>query len=191
MRWSPLGKIFDPRDFQLPLRCVEFAQAPQALVLEDRVRVYFSSRSVDSPGNFISHICFVDFSLDWRSIIAVSEEQVVPNGELGTFDEHGTFPMNILATEDVVYGFTTGWSRRVSVSVDTAIGLVVSKDGGNSFKKLGPGPILGPTKTEPFLVADGCVVRDTGAFHMWYIFGSHWIAGARDGVPERVYKTPP
>src|SRR5690606_42009093 len=56
---------------------------------------------------------------------------------LGCFDEHGIFPMNVLRHRDIVYGYTCGWSRRVSVSVDTAIGLAVSHDEGLTFQRIG------------------------------------------------------
>ena len=46
MRWIKLGKIFDPSEHKLPNGCVEFAQSPQALVFDDFVRIYFSTRAV-------------------------------------------------------------------------------------------------------------------------------------------------
>ena len=61
MKWKKLGKIFDPTEYQLPNTCVQFAQAPQALVFDDFVRIYFSTRSVDEKnGKYLSHIAFVD-----------------------------------------------------------------------------------------------------------------------------------
>ena len=44
LHWKKLGKIFDPRDHQLPQNCEEFAQSPQGMVLQDRVRIFFSAR---------------------------------------------------------------------------------------------------------------------------------------------------
>ena len=61
MKWKKLGKLFDPTEHALPNRCVEFAQSPQTLVLEDRVRMYFSTRERDSVGKYLSHVAFVDF----------------------------------------------------------------------------------------------------------------------------------
>jgi len=39
LKWIKLGKIFDPAEHELPLASVGFAQSPQALVLDDRVRI--------------------------------------------------------------------------------------------------------------------------------------------------------
>ena len=110
MKWKKLGKIFDPTQHQLPNDCVQFAQSPQALVFEDFIRIYFSTRSVDkNNGKYLSHIAFVDLQKNLRDIIRVSDENVIPLGELGCFDEHGIFPMSVMRHGDAVYGYTCGW----------------------------------------------------------------------------------
>lgn len=189
MRWQKLGKIFDPRDHVLANGCKEFAQSPQALVFADFIRIYFSTRSVDTRnGKFLSHIAFVDLGKDLRSIVRVSDKTVLPLGELGCFDEHGIFPMNVLSHGGAVLGYTCGWSRRVSVSVETAIGLTISHDNGLTFQRVGSGPVLSASLHEPFLVGDGFVKVVGNTFHMWYIFGTCWKRSAPEAEPERTYK---
>lgn len=189
MRWRSLGKIFDPREHSLPLGMGEFAQSPQALVFDTHIRIYFSTRSRDADGaQFRTHVLFADFSTDLSRVLGISKQEVIPLGELGTFDEHGIFPMNVLRVEDRVYGFTSGVSRRISVPVDTAIGLVVSRDDGASFERVGNGPILAPTLHEPCIIADPFVARQDGQFRMWYIFGHSWRHYPGSPQPERVYK---
>lgn len=188
MRWLKHGKIFDPAGYHLPNGCVQFAQSPQTLVFDDFVRIYFSTRSVDATGKFLSHIAFVDMHKDLRSVIRVSEHTVLPLGGLGCFDEHGIFPMNVVRHEGLVYGYTCGWNRRVSVSVDTAIGLAISRDDGITFQRQGDGPVLAASLHEPCLVGDGFVRVVDGIFHMWYIFGTGWKKYAPDATPDRTYK---
>ncbi len=189
MKWKKLGKIFDPSQYVLPNHCAEFAQSPQALVFDDFVRVYFSTRSVDQcNGKYLSHIAFVDLQKNLRDVIRVSDNTVIPLGGLGCFDEHGIFPMNVLRHRDAIYAYTTGWSRRVSVSVDTAIGLAISKDDGLTFQRTGPGPVLAASLNEPCLVGDGFVRVINGVFHMWYIFGVAWKQFSGESSPDRVYK---
>jgi hypothetical protein len=189
MRWRKLGKIFDPTHYKLPNDCVEFAQSPQALVFDDFVRIYFSTRAVDKHnGKYRSHIAFLDVERDLLSIIRVSEKTVIPLGDLGCFDEHGIFPMNVLRVGECVYGYTCGWNRRVSVSVDTAIGLATSSDDGLTFQRIGPGPVLAASLHEPCLVGDGFVKVIGGVFHMWYIFGTGWKRFAPESAPDRTYK---
>lgn len=188
MRWQRHGKIFDPTEHRLPAGCTQFAQSPQALVCDDFVRIYFSTRAVDTTGKFLSHVAFVDMPRNLREVIRVAERPVIPLGALGCFDEHGIFPMNVLRVGDEVWGYTTGWNRRVSVSVDTAIGLAVSRDGGSSFERIGDGPVLAQSLHEPCLVGDGFVRQVGDRFHMWYIFGTGWKRHAVDAAPDRTYK---
>lgn len=188
MKWTKLGKIFDPTEHVLPDGCAEFAQSPQALVLDDRVRVYFSTRQRDDLGKYISHVAFVDFAHDLRRIIGVSTRPVIEQGALGCFDEHGIFPMNVLADGDRVLAYTTGINRRVSVSADSSIGLAISRDRGLSFQRHGTGPLLSASLHEPFLVADAFVKRYDGTYHMWYIYGTKWQSFADQEPPDRVYK---
>jgi len=187
--WKKLGKIFDPTEHQLANRCVEFAQSPQALVFDEFVRVYFATRERElAGGKYKSHIAFVDFTRDLTTILRVSDKTVIELGTLGSFDEHGIFPMNVLRDANRIYGYTCGWNRRVSVSVDTAIGLALSDDNGVTFRKIGDGPILGPSLREPFLVGDPFVRLHGGLFHIWYIFGVRWRSFVAGQPPDRVYK---
>lgn len=188
MRWRKLGRIFDPARFTLPHRCTEFAQSPQALVFGDFVRIYFSTRSLDANGKYLSHVAFVDTKKNMRDIVGVSGHTVIELGGLGCFDEHGIFPMNVLWRGDSVYGYTCGWSRRVSVPVETAIGLAISRDGGHSFQRIGKGPVLAASSLEPCLVGDPCVRVFGDLYHMWYIFGTGWRRFSAGGAPERTYK---
>jgi hypothetical protein len=188
MKWLKLGKIFDPTDHSLPNNCFEFAQSPQVLVMNDRVRVYFSTRERDDIGKYLSHVAFVDFDKSMKNIIEISTKTVIELGELGCFDEHGIFPTNVLRDGDRVLAYTTGWNRKVSVSVDASIGLAISHDDGLTFEKYGKGPILSASLKEPFLVADAFVDKYNGFYHMWYIYGTKWKRFTELEQPDRVYK---
>ncbi len=190
MKWRKIGQIFDPREHTLPEGCVAFAQSPQTLVFDDFVRVYFSTRQRDeATGKFLSHVAFVDFDKDFGAIRGVSAKKVLPLGALGSFDEHGVFPFNPLRHEGRVMAYTCGWSRRVSVSVETGVGLVFSDDDGETFTRRGlGGPILGASLREPFLVGDAFVRVFEGRFHMWYMFGTDWKHFEGAELPERTYK---
>jgi sucrose-6-phosphate hydrolase SacC (GH32 family) len=188
LKWKKHGWIFDPSKHRLPNRCTEFAQSPQALVLSDRVRVYFSTRERDVTGKFLSHVAYVDFKKDMKEIIEVSKNAAIELGPLGSFDEHGIFPFSIFADGTDIKAYTTGWSRRASVSAETSIGFASSSDGGRTFVKSGVGPIMTSSLHEPFLVADSCLLKVRGEFHMWYIYGLRWKKFEGSEIPERVYK---
>jgi hypothetical protein len=188
MKWEKLGQIFDFKTSPFAGRYVSHAQSPQALVLDDRIRIYFSTRTNDAPGQFLSHAQYADYDLDLTRVLAHSEHEVVALGKLGCFDEHGIFPLSPVRVGPKVYGYTNGISRRVSVAVETGIGLVVSSDEGQTFQRLGDGPLMSATTHEPFLVGDPFVRSFAGTFHMYYLFGKKWSEATDQHAPERVYK---
>lgn len=188
MKWQKLGKIFNPNQHNLLGIQATFAQSPQALVYDEFVRIYFSTREKDHKGKFVSHIAFVDMDKSFKSIIQVSKHEVVALGKRGCFDEHGIFPISPVKNGDKIYAYTTGWNRKQSVLVDASIGLAISHDNGNTFEKYGDGPILTSTLNEPFLVGDAYVQNISGQFHMWYIFGTSWAKYEDSEQFERVYK---
>jgi hypothetical protein len=187
-RWRRLGQIFECAKHSFKFADGGFAQSPQALVLDDRVRVYFSTRQRDAGGKFLSLPVYADFSRDFSKLIGVAEKPVMELGELGTFDEHGIFPLSPFRSGTRLMALTTGWTRRQSVSTDGGIGLVESFDGGASFQRVGRGPVMGSSLHEPFLVSDGFALRDGAQHHMWYIHGVRWIQPDANEPPDRVYK---
>lgn len=189
MKWIKRGLLFEPHRHTLPDGCTAFAQSPQALVFDDFVRVYFSTRTRGDDGQYLSYVSFVDVDTQMRNILRTASSSVIGLGDLGCFDEHGIFPMNPVRHDGNLYAFTCGWSRRVSVPVETAIGFAVSLDDGLTFQRVGKGPVMAATLDEPFLVGDPCVLITRDAWHMWYIYGTSWMTGSlEEPVPARVYK---
>lgn len=189
MKWVKHGKIFDPTEHRLIGGCKEYAKSPQVLMYENFVRIYFSTVSIDPVnGKYLSNIAYVDMQKNLKDIIGISKDIIIPLGALGCFDEHGIFPFNVIRDEDRVIAYTTGWSRRVSVSVETSIGIAISNDNGNTFKRIGDGPVLSSSLHEPCLVCDGFVKIIEGIYHMWYIFGTGWKRYNKYSEPDRIYK---
>lgn len=188
MIWEKKGQLFDPTKYNLSNDCLEFAQSPQTLVFEKFVRIYFSTRSKDINGEYLSFISFIDMDKGFNKILNVSDKTVIKLGELGTFDEHGIFPINIFRDENRILAYTCGWNRRISVPVETSIGIAESFDNGNTFERLGNGPILSSSLNEPFLVGDGFVKKFNEVYYMWYIFGKKWKVKTDEEPVARVYK---
>lgn len=184
MKWRKLGQIFDCTKFGL-----NFAQSPQTLILPDRVRIYFSTRTTDPVnGKFLSQVAFVDMDKKLENIIARSEKPVITLGALGAFDEHGIFPISIFQENNTIAAYTCGWSRRKSVSVETSTGYAISHDQGLTFNRHGIGPVFGASLNEPCLVGDSFIRKYDGTYHMWYIYGQRWIKESENAQPDRVYK---
>lgn len=187
MRWTKIGMIFD--FFRSPYagEFISHAQSPQAVVFSDYIRIYFSTRKRDANGKFVSHVRFVDYDHTLQHCLRYADREVVALGAPGTFNEHGIFPFSPVTVGEKIYGYTTGWTRRKSVDVDSGIGLAISDDGGGSYQKIGDGPVLTASLHEPFLVCDGLVRIFEGMFHMYYIYGTEWRQPAVGGAPERTY----
>ena len=181
MKWFDYGQIFEANKYGL--NC---ARSPQALEFDNYVRVYFSSIRPDKD-KVISYVCFADFDKSFKNVLRISD-CVFDNGGLGCFDEHGVFPLSPVKVGDKIYAYTSGWTRRVSVSVDTGIGLAISHDNGMTFERYGNGPVVTSSLHEPFLVLDGFVRQYDDVFHMWYIFGTDWLVFKEDAPPDRIYK---
>lgn len=187
-KWKKLGKVFDPTEIKDKIWLKEFAQAPSVLIFEDFVRVYFSCRPcADEKGQYVSYSAFVDLNRkDLFKIAGVSEAPILKLGELGTFDEFGTYPVSVTRHENEIRAYYGGWTRCESVPFNVAIGLGISKNNGNTFEKLGNGPLLSYSKDEPFILSGPKIRKFNDRWHLFYIAGKKWILD--NGKPEPVYK---
>ncbi|MDA8671630.1 hypothetical protein N9M46_01080 [Gammaproteobacteria bacterium] len=148
------------------------AQVPTILVLKDRLRVYFATRSTQIE----SKISYVDLDIsNPKKILYLHEGEVIKKGSPGTFDEHGVMPSSIVRVNADIYLYYSGWSRRTSVPYSNFTGLAISKDDGRTFEKIGAGPILTAKVNEPFSATSPWVHHDQNGFHMFYCSGTGWI----------------
>ncbi len=180
--WHRLGKVFDPARQGVAPWMMEFAQCPTPFVRDERtVRVYFATRPPrDGAGMYVARPGYVDLDRrDLRRVVGVAPRPALDLGETGTFDEFGVMPSSVLRVGSAIHMYYTGWTRKASVPFTTAIGLAISHDGGDSFTRAGPGPVLNIGLTEPFLVNSPIVRILEGRWHMWYVTGDRWIDGAR------------
>ena len=185
MIWQNLGLICEAKD--LPFGQQIYCQSPHAVDFGNFVRVFFTTREIDGDNLYKSYPTYVDFSNDFQKIEAYGNYPLISLGQLGTFDEHGIFPFQPFRDKyGCLLATTTGWSRRVSTPTDSSIGIVKSNDLGNSFTRIGNGPMMAALHNDPFLVADGTVFYHDNQYHMFYISGERWIDGPNS--KERVYK---
>lgn len=187
-RWTKLGKVFDPQELATASWMREFAQSPSTLILADRVRVYFCTRPApDADGQYLSYIAFIDLDRsDLHHILRICSQPVLPLGRHGTFDEFGTYPVSVIGDGDEVRAYYAGWTRCESVPFNAAIGVAISRDGGESFHRLGDGPVLSYTPDEPFLLGSPRIRKFGSRWMLWYVAGRAWKIV--DGKPEPIYK---
>lgn len=185
--WNKLGKVFDPTLVENRPFIREFAQAPATLIFDNFVRVYFSCRPApDEFGQYVSYSAYVDLDRsNLFNILSIAEQPILKLGELGSFDEFGTYPVSVIKKEDEYLVYYAGWTRCESVPFNVAIGIGQSKDG-KTFDKLGNGPILSYSLDEPFILSGPKIRRFNNKYYLFYIAGRNWVL---DGdKPEPVYK---
>lgn len=187
-KWEKLGRIFNPQEISGIDWLKEFAQAPSVLIFDRHVRVYFSCRpGPDSNGQYVSYSAYVDLNRDnLFEITGISSRPILELGELGTFDEFGTYPVSVARNVNEVLAYYGGWTRCESVPFNVAIGVATSRDGGATFAKLGSGPVLSYSPDEPFVLSGPKIRRFNGTWYLWYIAGRKWKVV--DGRAEPVYK---
>lgn len=186
--WKKLGKAFSPQDIGDRSWLKEFAQAPSTLVFDDFVRIYFSCRpQADENGQYVSYSAYADFErTDLFKLRNVSKAPILNLGNLGEFDEFGTYPVSVIRTENEVRAYYAGWTRCESVPFNVAIGMAISQDGGDTFNKLGIGPVISYSPDEPFVLSGPKIRRFNETYYLWYIAGRKWKI--IDGRAEPVYK---
>jgi hypothetical protein len=110
---------------------------------------------------------------------------VLDLGPLGAFDDSGVTCSWIAADGARLLLYYTGWTRGVTVPFYFYVGLAVSEDGGASFTRVSPAPVLERSSIDPFLTASPCVVRDGGTWRMWYVSCVRWAI--ERGQPKHWY----
>ena len=186
--WKKLGRPFIPQEVQGRPWLAEFAQAPATLIMDDRVRVYFSCRPrPDEQGQYTSFSAYVDLDRgNLMQVIDIAEQPILTLGDTGCFDEFGTYPVSVLPDGDQWVAYYAGWTRCESVPFNVAIGRACSTDGGRTFTRTGPGPVLAYTPDEPFVISGPKIRRFNDSWWLYYIAGRKWKRV--DGRAEPVYK---
>lgn len=166
----------------------EFSQAPCTLVFPDFVRVYFGARPRrDANGQYVTYSTFVDLERkDLFKIRGFAQEPVLKLGDYGCFDEFGTYPLSVIKRKEEIWGYYAGWTRCESVPFNVGIGLAISRNGGESFEKVGKGPVLPYTLEEPFTLSGPKIRRFNDKYYLFYISGKEWLIV--NGKPEISHK---
>ncbi len=171
MKWEKLGRILDPEilsEFGLTA-----ALMPIVRVLDPArglVRVYFSPRDIGGR----SQVRYVEFVVTNPSkILTISPKPLFEPGKLGAFDDAGVTLGSIVEDGDRRLLFYTGWNLTLNVPFNNSIGVAELRDD-DSIHRLGDGPIMTRTLTEPYSCASPFVIKEDGVFKMWYASMDAW-----------------
>ena len=168
IRWRKLGQIFRSAGDRFWNRT--HAQVPTALVMNDRIRIFYSSRDAENR----SFTSFFDVKArDPTRVVSVHERPVLCPGLPGAFDDCGVMPSAILQEGAETFLYYIGWNVRNTVPFHNSIGLAVSCDNAVTFKRATVGPILDRCPIDPYFCTNAHV-RRSGCWQMWYSSGTEW-----------------
>jgi hypothetical protein len=109
-------------------------------------------------------------------ILALADDPVLGPGGLGAFDEQGAMFSWVMQVGIETRLYYTGWNIGETVRFRNAIGLARQREPGAPFERTGP--VLDRSPTDPYFVGNPCVLIDQGIWHLWYLSGTRWRAGA-------------
>lgn len=135
------------------------------------LRLFYCSRD----SNNRAHVFHADIEPcpPWR-VLAHSNGPVLAPGPLGSFDAAGVMPTSVVERDGVLWMYYIGWSVRADVPYHNAIGIAQSHDGGRSFARLLPGPVVGTAAREPYFCGTADVARVGDGWRMWYMSATEW-----------------
>lgn len=164
--------------------CKTHAQIPTVDVLDDDLlRIYYSTRDSSSR----SYTSYVEtLQSDPTKVTYVHDQPIVPLGELGAFDDCGVMPSCIVTHEGVKYLYYIGWNVRNTVRYQNSIGILVSEDGGKTFRRLFEGPVIDRNHIEPHFVVTPYILIENGIWRMWYCGCTKWHT--INGITEPQYQ---
>lgn len=167
--WIKKGLIFNVKGQDVWNK--SHAQVPVADVLDDRIRVYYSTRDLLGRSN----VSFVELEKDNpKKVIYEHTAPLFELGNLGAFDDSGIMPSSIINIGKKKYLYYIGWTTRGTVPYQNAVGLAISEDGGRVFNKISEGPIITVNATEPYFSGTAFVLKEKNTFKMWYLSCFKW-----------------
>lgn len=180
MAWIKRGLIFDPSVHAEWI--YSHAQVPTAFCRPDCIRVFFAGRNTKGE----SFITYVDVDIENPSkILYVHDRPIIDPGKMGTFDDEGMMPSEIILKNNIVYMYYSGWNRRLTCPYHNATGVLISTDFGETFNRPFDGPVLDRIATEPYLAVTPSIVIEKSIWKMWYVSGLSWQVV--DGKVEPIY----
>jgi hypothetical protein len=169
--WRPCGAIFKP---DAAIRWMggglgAFCAVPQG---GDRVRLFVTGRDTTVR----SRIGVV--TLQWTErprAVAIGQQPVLDLGEPGTFDMDGVSYPWIVENGGELWMYYVGWNRLGGdIPFRNQIGLAISADGGQCFKRVSRAPLLPLTDEEPIGSGSMYVERVPGGWRMYYTNFLRW-----------------
>jgi hypothetical protein len=159
------------------------AMLPVPVATADGVALYVTGRNREGCGQVGR--CRLRWVGGTPAVEVDTPLPLVPAGPLGAFDDRGVSASAIVESGGRLFLYYSGWSLGVTVPFYVFLGLAISEDGGRTFEKVSPAPILGRTDDDPFSTGHPAVLLEDGLWRMWYVSCSDWRMV--DGTPRHYH----
>ncbi|MBX3662275.1 MAG: hypothetical protein KF804_07495 [Burkholderiales bacterium] len=169
INWHKLGLIYQP-DTSLSWQASHAALPTRMSLGGSQFRIFFSSRDKDNR----AHVGRFDLDLEEpRRILDTTKHPVLEPGDWGFFDDHGVQACSLVKADNGdIYLYYLGWNTGKKEPLFYAsMGLAISRDGGGTFHKYSPAPILQRSRFDPWMVSGGTVIRKKNQWVMYYLSG--------------------
>jgi hypothetical protein len=170
MSWVKKGLIYKP-DGKL-----EWSQSHAQVPVVDKMnenswRIFFSTRDNKNRSN----ASYIDINANNPlEILKINDKLLLPLGALGTFDDCGVMPSWVIENDGLKYMYYIGWNVRNTIAYHNAIGLAISDDGGETYKKFSEGPLFDRNYIEPHYSGTSCILIENGIWKNWYLSCVKW-----------------
>lgn len=176
MGWEKLGRVYCP-DGTSDWAKIGFMTPVPLQVSQDVIRVFGGLR--DAGG--ISRIGWIDVARDDPTrVLDVAETPCLDLGAPGMFDDNGVILGDLIAMPNGrLRMYYVGFQLVQKAKFLAYTGVAESKDGGHSFTRLQPTPVLDRAPNALFINALHSIAAIDGGYRAWISCGTHWqhIAG--------------
>ncbi|NDP22026.1 MAG: hypothetical protein GZ091_13225 [Paludibacter sp.] len=180
MKWKKKGLIYGPEGLNGWDNNSFLAPLPM-LVNEDVIRVYGTVRDAQGVGR----PSYVELDAHNPSkVLYVNDKPLVEVGSAGAFDDNGVVVTGLLVDGNEVRLYYAGYSLSAKVRHLDFTGLIISHDGGVTFKKHQTTPILDRIPGEELTRAIQFVLKQDDKYIAYYIGGARFVQGEKKTIPE-------
>ena len=151
---------------------VSHTQLPVVDTAGNNWRVYYSTRNQQG---YSFPYWFEVSPKNPQKILRECTDPILPLGNKGSFDEHGVMPTAILDMGKKKFLYYIGWSRKTTVPYQNAIGLAVSEDGGETFRKYSNKPIIAENVIDPLFVGTLNIINVSDVWYGYYMSCTEWV----------------
>ena len=117
-------------------------------------------------------------------ILDLTSEPLIELGPLGTFDDAALLPELSSTTAPESCSITLPGCRGRRVPFHASLGLAISENGGTTFRKWAPAPVMDRDATDPIFVASADIRKEGPLWRCWYTSNTKWRVTEEGPVPR-------